>query len=94
MWLNYFLDDPNFDYMTKCLKKHCFKLSEATNTWGVFPRCVELGRAIVYFEIALTLGLKPQASTNLHIIFRSHDRMLAAFFILFIAYNFTSVWDQ
>ncbi len=34
---------------------------------GIFPRCAELGRAIAYFEIAPTLGLKPQASTNLHI---------------------------
>jgi len=67
--------------MTKSLKKPCFKLSEAANTWGILPRCGELGRAVAYFEIAATLGLKPQASTNLHFIYRSHDRMLAAFFI-------------
>jgi hypothetical protein len=45
--------------MTKCLKKPCFKLSEAANRWGIFPRCAELGRAVAYFEIAPTLG--PQA---------------------------------
>jgi hypothetical protein len=70
--------------VTKSLKKPCFKLSEAANTWGIFPRCAELGRAVAYFEIAPTLGLKPQASTNLHIISRSHHRMLAAFFIPYI----------
>jgi hypothetical protein len=70
--------------MTKSLKKPCFKLSEAANTWGIFPRYADLGRAVAYFEIAPTLGLKPQASTNLHIIFTSHDRMLAAFFTPYI----------
>jgi hypothetical protein len=55
--------------MTKCLKKPCFKLSEAANTWGIFPRCAELGRAVAYFEIALTLGLKPQASTKIYLLF-------------------------
>jgi hypothetical protein len=67
--------------MTKCLKKPCFKLSEAANRWGIFPRCAELGRAVAYFEIAPTLGLKPQASTNLHFIY---DRVLAALFIPYI----------
>ncbi len=42
-------------------------MSEAASTWGIFLRCAELGRAVAYFEIAPTLGLKPQASTNLHI---------------------------
>jgi hypothetical protein len=70
--------------MTKSLKRPCFKLSEASNTWGIFPRCAELGRAVAYFEIAPTLGLKPQASTNLHFIYRSHHRVLAAFFIPYI----------
>jgi hypothetical protein len=55
--------------MTKCLKKRCFKLSEAANTWGIFPRCGELGRAVAYFEIVLTLGLKPQACTKIYILF-------------------------
>ncbi len=59
IWLNYFLDDRHFDYMTKSLKKPCFMLSEAANTWGIFPRCAELGRAVGYFEIAPTLGLNP-----------------------------------
>jgi hypothetical protein len=45
--------------MTKSLKKPCFMLSEAANTWGIFPRCAELGRAVGYFEIAPTLGLNP-----------------------------------
>jgi hypothetical protein len=71
--------------MTKYLKKPCwFKLSEAANRWGIFPRCAELGRAVAYFEIAPTLGLNPQPSTNLHIIYRSHNRMIAAFFIPYI----------
>jgi hypothetical protein len=52
--------------MTKYLKKPCFKLSEAASTWGIFPRCAELGRAVAYFEIALTLGLKP---LQIYIIF-------------------------
>ncbi len=52
-------------------------------TCGDIPRCAELGRAIAYFEIALTLGLKPQACTNLHIICRSHHRMLAAAVIFY-----------
>jgi hypothetical protein len=52
--------------MTKYLKKPCFKLSEAANTWGIFPRCAELGRAVAYFEIALTPGLKP---LQIYIIF-------------------------
>jgi hypothetical protein len=50
--------------MTKYLKKPCFKLSEAANTWGIFPRCAELGRAVAYFKIAPNLWLKPQACTN------------------------------
>jgi len=45
--------------MTKSLKKPCFKLSEAANTWAIFLRRAELGRPVAYFEIALTLGLKP-----------------------------------
>jgi len=45
---------------------------------GDIPTCAELSRAVAYFEIALTLGLKLQACTNLHIIYRSHHRMLAA----------------
>jgi len=60
--------------MTISLKKPCIKLCEAANTWGIFPRCAEPGRAVAYFEIAPTLGLKPQACTNLHIIYRSYDR--------------------
>jgi len=70
--------------MTKSLKKPCFKLSEAANTWGIFPRCSELGRAVAYIEIAPTLGLKPQACTNLLVIYRSHDRMLEDYFIPYI----------
>jgi hypothetical protein len=70
--------------MTKYLKKPCFKLSEAAKTWGIFPRCAALGRAVAYFEIAPTLVLKSQACTNLHMIYRSPDRMLAAFFIPYI----------
>jgi hypothetical protein len=70
--------------MTKSLKKPCFKLSEAANTWGIFPRCGELGRAVAYIEIAPTLGLKPQPYTNLLIIYRSHERMLADYFIPYI----------
>jgi hypothetical protein len=31
---------------------------------GIFPTFAELGRAVANFEIAPTLGLKPQASTN------------------------------
>jgi hypothetical protein len=70
--------------MTKSLKKPCFKLSDDASTWGIFPRCAELGRTVAYFEIAPALGLKPETSTNLHIIYRSHDRVLAAFFIPYI----------
>jgi len=61
------------------MTKSCFKLSEAANTWGTFPRCAELGRAVAYFEIAPTLQLKPQACTNLHIICRN-DRDACGFF--------------
>jgi len=43
---------------------------------GDIPKCAELGKAIAYFEIAPTLGLKPQACTNLHIIYKSHHKML------------------
>jgi hypothetical protein len=70
--------------MTKSLGKPCFKLSEAAKTWGIFPRCAELGRPVAYFEIAPTLGLEPDASTNLHFIYKSCDRVLAAFFIPYI----------
>ncbi len=43
-------------------------------------RGAELGRAVAYFEIAPTLGLKPQACTNLHITYSSHDRDACGFF--------------
>jgi len=47
---------------------------------GDILRCAELGRAVTYFEIAPTLGLKPQACTNLHISYSSHDRDACGFF--------------
>jgi hypothetical protein len=67
--------------MTKSLKKPSFKLSEAANTWGIFPRCAELGRAVAYFEIAPTLGLKPQTCTNYILFIGVITGMAGAFFI-------------
>jgi len=57
-------------------------LSEAAKTWGIFPRCAELGRAVAYFEIAPTLGLEPEASTNLHFIYKSCGFFHTIFYVV------------